>query len=197
MSPESVADAGLAAFEAEMLRHLGDLMRYARWLARDDAEGDDLVQETYLKAFRAWTTFRPGSDGRRWLFTICRHTFYRERQRARRDVALDGDAETDALAFAQAHGRAARSGLGGALDAPDLAPAIATAMAALPPAFREVVALVDAGGADYAEAAAALGVPIGTVRSRLFRARRLLQAHLLDHARDAGFGRHRSPGEGA
>ena len=60
-------------------------------------------------------------------------------------------------------------------------------MDTLSPAFREVVALVDVGGSDYAEAAESLGIPVGTVRSRLFRARRLLQDQLLEHARDLGF----------
>ncbi|MDX2184852.1 MAG: sigma-70 family RNA polymerase sigma factor [Gemmatimonadaceae bacterium] len=175
------------AFEAEMLKHLPDVIRYARSLTRDAADADDLVQETYLRAFRSRHTFIEGSDGKRWLFTIARNFFLRSRAREDRNVSLEGEPELDALAVASAHLQAKADGIVGRLDHPDLAPAIASALAALPEPFRLVVALVDVEGLDYAEAAAQLGIPIGTVRSRLFRARRTLQEALIEHARDAGF----------
>ncbi|MCE2941446.1 MAG: RNA polymerase sigma factor [Gemmatimonadota bacterium] len=175
------------AFEAEMLRHLPDVVRFARSLTKDPADADDVVQETYLRAFRARETFIPGSDGRRWLFTIARNHFLRRREREARMVTLDGEPELDAVATVQAQAAAKSVGVDPRLEHPDLAPAIAKAIAELPEPFRLVVALVDVAGLDYAEAAEQLGIPVGTVRSRLFRARRTLQERLLDHARDAGF----------
>ncbi|MCU0623564.1 MAG: RNA polymerase sigma factor [Gemmatimonadaceae bacterium] len=175
------------AFESEMLKHLPDVVRFARSLTKDPADADDVVQETYLRAFRARHTFIPGSDGRRWLFTIARNLFLRGRERESRTVALEGEPELDAVATVQAQVTARSAGVDPRLDHPDLAPAIAKAIADLPEPFRLVVALVDVAGLDYAEAAEQLGIPIGTVRSRLFRARRTLQEQLLDHARDAGF----------
>jgi RNA polymerase sigma-70 factor (ECF subfamily) len=174
------------AFEAEMLAHLPDLVRFARSLTKDAAEADDVVQETYLRAFRSRHTFIAGSDGRRWLFTIARNLFLRSRERAARIVALDDEPELDAVAAVQAQAAARDAGVDPSLDHPDLAPAIAAAIANLPEPFRLVVALVDVEGLDYAEAAEHLGIPIGTVRSRLFRARRTLQEQLIAHARDAG-----------
>ena len=70
-----------AAFEREALPWLDDVYRFALSLTRDDADADDVVQETYLRAYRSWHTFIPGTECRRWLFTICRNTFYRRRRR--------------------------------------------------------------------------------------------------------------------
>jgi RNA polymerase sigma-70 factor (ECF subfamily) len=187
MSLLAPPDDSVEAFEAEMLKHLPDVVRYARSLTKDAADADDLVQETYLRAFRSRHTFIAGSDGKRWLFTIARNFFLRSRAREDRNVSLDGEPELDALAVASAHLQAKSDGTANRLDHPDLAPAIAKALSELPEPFRLVVALVDIEGLDYAEAAAQLGIPIGTVRSRLFRARRTLQEALIEHARDAGF----------
>jgi len=177
-----------AAFERDVLALLPDVARFARSLARDPADADDLAQETILQAYRGHHTFRPGSDVRRWLFTICRNAFLRGRRRDARLVETEhGDeAELEAYAAAFGHALAERRGETRLLDRIELGPAIGAAMDALPPAFRVAVALVDVEGLSYEEAAVVEGVPIGTVRSRLFRARRLLQERLLEHARDAG-----------
>lgn len=180
----SVADD----FERLTLPFLGDLSRFARSLTRDASRADDLVQETYLLALRGWHTFRTDADPKRWLFTICHHAFLRS---ARRDAiyveAPDDDPELESLATAQAHGAAQRAGVVDVLERMDLGPAIERALASLPAHFRGCVVLVDVEGQSYEEAAAVLGIPVGTVRSRLFRARRLLQDLLLEFARDAGF----------
>jgi RNA polymerase sigma-70 factor (ECF subfamily) len=170
-----------------MLRHLPDVTRYARALAGPGAEADDVVQETYLDAWRGRATFDPTRDPRKWLFAICRHAFIKRYRKSTREVAVGDAPELESYATAVGHGAAMRDGSAARLDGLDLGPAINAAMATLPAVFREVVALVDVGGSDYAEAAESLGVPVGTVRSRLFRGRRLLQEQLLDHARDAGF----------
>jgi RNA polymerase sigma-70 factor (ECF subfamily) len=189
-----------AAFERDVLACLPDVARFARSLARDPADADDLVQETFLRAYRAYHTFRPGADARRWLFAICRNVFLRQRERAARFVEADGDPELDALAAAVDHASAVRDSHGDALDRLldrlDVGPAIERAIEELAAPFRLVVVLVDVEGQSYEEAAAVAGVPVGTVRSRLFRARRLLQARLLAHARDAGLGPPRGEGPG-
>ena len=177
-----------AAFERDVLALLPDVARFARSLARDAADADDLTQETILQAYRGYHTFRAGSDVRRWLFTICRNAFLRMRARDARlvETAHGEDAELEALATAVGHATAQRRGEGDLFDRIDVGPAIARAIDALPPPFRVVVALVDVEGLSYEEAAAVEQGPVGTVRSRLFRARRLLQERLLEHARDTG-----------
>jgi len=143
------------------------------------------VQETYLRAYRAWSSYEPGSDCRRWLFTICRNVFLRARERERRVVATE-DPELESLAAAAIANAADRSGYGDIFSNVDIGPAIARAVADLPTAFREAVELVDVQDMTYDRAAEILGVPIGTIRSRLFRGRRLLQETLINYARDAG-----------
>lgn len=174
------------AFVEEMLAHLESVIRFARSLARDRADADDLVQETYLRAFRRRDTYRAGASGRQWLFTICRNIFLRERSRGLRMVPVDGVPELDALASVGLHVATQRGGYEDVFERFDLEPAIEAAIAALPDAQRIVVSMVDIEGRGYAEVAKVLGVPIGTVRSRLFRARRVLQEQLIDFARDAG-----------
>lgn len=172
-------------FAAEALPNLEDVARFAYSLTRDQSDADDLVQETYLRAYRAWSSYEPGTDCRRWLFTICRNVYLRARERERRVVATE-DPELESLAAAAIADAADRSGYGDLFSNVDLGPAIARAVADLPTAFREAVELVDVQDMTYERAAEILGVPIGTVRSRLFRGRRLLQESLINYARDAG-----------
>src|SRR5881398_778602 len=77
------------SFAAEALPWLDDVYRFALSLTRDAADADDVVQDTFLRAYRSWHTYMPGSDCRRWLFTICRNVFLRSRERARPTVELD------------------------------------------------------------------------------------------------------------
>ena len=172
-------------FTAEALRWLPDVTRFALSLAREEADADDLVQETFLKAYESWDTYALGTECRGWLFVICRNTFLRRRRREERQV-ISEDPEREALAAAAVHASARQGGYGDLFTRFDLSDAIDLAIAALPDAFREVVLLVDVNDQSYETAAAVLAVPIGTVRSRLFRARRLLQEALISHARDAG-----------
>ena len=187
-----------AAFDALVLAAMPHVVRFARSLAHDDALADDLVQETYLRAYRSWETFKPGADARRWLFTICRNVFLRQRERDARVVDTSGeDAELESLAAAVEHGAATRDGGQDLLDRMDVAPAIRAALEALPEVYRTAAILVDVEGESYESAAEMLGVPVGTVRSRLFRARRLLQQSLFRHAVDAGIIRgDATPGKG-
>lgn len=172
-------------FRAEALRWLPNVSRYARLLTRNQADADDLTQETFLRAYVNWTTFRPGSDCRKWLFTICRNLFLRGQQRDARIVSVE-DTDTDLQGTAQLYWEAVEGGLSNLFDRIDVGPAIEHGLRGIPAEYREVLILVDVEDCRYADAAAVLGVPVGTIRSRLFRARRLLQQALVDHARDIG-----------
>lgn len=175
-----------ADFSALALTALDDVYRFARSLTRDEADAEDVVQETYLRAFRSWHTFQVGTDVRRWLFTIARNVFLRSREKGRREVTLDDDGAEIVDAVQAVEGWVMR-GLNPILDRADLGPAIREALSEIPEAYRDAVVLVDLEDQAYEDAAAVLGVPVGTVRSRLFRGRKLLQEKLAVHAEDAGF----------
>ena len=182
-------------FESTTLPHLDAVARFALSLTRDRSDADDLVQDTYLRAFRGWRTFRPGSDARRWLFAICRNAFLRTRRR--RGVFIESDdGDVDAMPAVQSHVQAMREGLGDLFDLIDVQPAIERAVGELPEPHHSILVLVDLEGHSYEEAAAVLDIPIGTVRSRLFRARRMIQESLIAFAEDAGVAR-RAPARAA
>ncbi len=167
------AAAERAAFEAEALAHLDSLYRTARRLVPSAVDAEDLVQDTYLKAFRAADQFRPGTNLRAWLFTIL-HNSARNRFRDRaRDVVTVDSVVVDAAGETPRPGEAA--------DTPEtqllagtLAPELQAAVDALPDQFRQAVWLRDVEEFSYAEIADMLAVPVGTVMSRISRGRRLL-----------------------
>jgi RNA polymerase sigma-70 factor (ECF subfamily) len=174
------------SFARDAIPWMDDVYRFALSLTRDPADAQDIVQETYLRAYRSWHTFEPDSDCRRWLFTICRNAFLRSRQRARHEVDVN-DGDTESLAAAREHRAMIDDGTDRLLATLDLGPALDRALDNLDEPFRAAVQLVDIEDQSYEAAAEILGVPIGTVRSRLFRARRQLQEQLRMHALDAGF----------
>jgi RNA polymerase sigma-70 factor (ECF subfamily) len=177
--------AAHAQFSALALTAMDDVYRFARSLTRDEADAEDVVQEAYLRAFRSWKTFEVGTDVRRWLFTIARNVFLRSRERGQREVNLDDDG-AEAVDAAVAHDTWVRRGLDPLLDRADLGPAIREALDRIPETYRSAVVLVDVEDQSYEDAAEVLGVPVGTVRSRLFRGRKLLQQELMSYAEDAG-----------
>jgi RNA polymerase sigma-70 factor, ECF subfamily len=169
------------AFEAEALASLDSLYRAALRLTRVPADAEDLVQDTYLKAFRAADRFEPGTNLRAWLFTILHNTARnRARDRARDTVAVDSEAVDQAGDYAPATGRP---------ETPEtlllrdmLAPELQAAIDALPEVFRQAVWLRDVEEFSYAEIADMLSIPIGTVMSRISRGRRALYDALRDSA---------------
>ena len=179
-------------FERDALPWIDDVYRFALSLSRNSADADDVVQETYLRAYRSWHTFLQGSDCRRWLFTICRNVFLRSRERERHRVDIE-DGDATALETFVAHTTSIADGTDRLLSRIDLAPALSSALAELDEPFRSAVILVDVEDQSYESASEILGVPIGTVRSRLFRGRRALQQQLIEYARDAGFTSSRGP----
>jgi len=161
------------AFEAEALASLDSLYRAALRLTRVPADAEDLVQDTYLKAFRAADQFEPGTNLRAWLFTILHNTARnRARDRARDTVAVDSEIVDRAGDYTPATGRAETPET--LLLRDTLAPELQAAIDALPEAFRQAVWLRDVEEFSYAEIAAMLSIPIGTVMSRISRGRRAL-----------------------
>lgn len=150
------------------------LYGFALRLARNPDDAGDLVQETYLRALRKFGGFAPGTNAKAWLFRILYNIFANDHRRRRRrpSVAMDEvEAQFERLAVESWR----RSGSQRAVE--DRA-ALEGALSRLPEEFRATVLLVDVEGLTYDEAAAALGCPVGTVRSRLSRARRTLLAIL-------------------
>jgi len=158
----------------ELVSHLPALRAFALSLTRDSAAADDLVQDSIVKAWRNIHRYQPGTNLRAWLFTILRNTFYSDRRKARREVS-DGDGLFAAGLSEKPHHD-------GALAFKDFL----TAFAKLPDEQREALILVGASGFSYEEAAATCGVAIGTVKSRVNRARQKL-IQLLDMRPDEPF----------
>ena len=164
-------------------RHADFVWRTLRRLGVPDAEARDAVHDVFLIVHAHLSRFEGRSSLSTWLFAICRNTFLRVRHRERRVLAVD-DPETEVRATTQLYWDAVGSGLDDVFDRVDLRPALERSLGAMLPEYAETVMLVDVEGFSYADAASELGVPVGTVRSRLFRARRLLQEALIDYARD-------------
>jgi RNA polymerase sigma-70 factor (ECF subfamily) len=170
-----------SGFEEEALAHAEHLYRIALRLTGGRQAAEDLVQETYLRAFRAWRSYRTGTNLAAWLATIMRNANLDElRRQSRRPVQepLDDDGDYYLYNRLAAAGPQPQDEVIARLSGN----AIVSALGDLPPNFREVVVLVDVGDFTYADAAGILGIPIGTVMSRLYRGRRLLKRALADLA---------------
>jgi RNA polymerase sigma-70 factor (ECF subfamily) len=171
-------------FDQEALPHLDALYRVALRLTGDPARAEDLVQDTMLKAYRSWRQYRPGTNAKGWLLTILRNTFINDyRRRKLEPVAMDLEA-VEPYALPR---DAAEADPEGDFFSRIVDEKVLEAIDALPTDFREVLVLSDMEGMSYAEIAETLQVPIGTVKSRLFRARRLLQSALYAHAVEMGY----------
>ena len=183
-------------FEAEALRHLDALYRTALRMTRSEADAEDLVQETYIRAFRFRDQFTLGTNMKAWLFRILTNTFintYRRKTAQPEVTDLDGIDEFS-LYRRMADDRAASS-------SPDpeaellktvVDTEVTDALEELPEKFRTTV-LLDVEGFSYKEIAEMLSIPIGTVMSRLHRGRKFLQKRLYDLARERGIAAVRTP----
>ena len=147
-------------FEEQALPLLDSLYRYARWLTKNATEAEDLVQEAYLKGLRGFESFIAGSNIRAWMFRILRNTFLTSRTGLRVIPPLELDEEMPDPATPETH----------FVQRAD-ADALRRAIEDLPADFREVLLMCDVEGMRYKEIAETLSIPIGTVTSRLLRAR--------------------------
>jgi len=166
-------DQRLAGFEELAMPLFDSLYNFAGWLARNETDAEDLVQETYLKALRSFASFQPGSNFRAWIFQILRNTFLTSRTKLERRVtfAMDSEEELPVLPSTSSTPesmlieRSSNDAVRGAIEQ-------------LPVVFREVILLCDVKDVSYREIAEILSIPMGTVMSRLARARKLVRESL-------------------
>lgn len=176
-----------AEFEKEAVPHLDAVYNFALRMTGDEDDADDLVQETYLKAFRFFDKFEKGTNCKAWLFRILKNSFindYRKTTKEPNKVDYDDiqnfyeNIKADEVET-QHYEEDAFSNL--------LDDEISKAISELPEDFRTVVILSDIEGFTYEEIADFVDIPVGTVRSRLHRARKMLYVQLFDYAKDKGF----------
>jgi RNA polymerase sigma-70 factor, ECF subfamily len=185
-------------FEANVYSYLDALYSHALHLTRSASDAEDLVQETCLKAFRSYDQFERGTNFRAWLFRIQFNTFVNRYRRATREHAIN-----ESLSWEPSGDAVMGRGAMQALVDPDsealrpvLAKEIENAMDTLPEDYRLIILLADVEELSYKEIAQVLGCPIGTVMSRLHRARRMLQKELVQYAEELGILDHKeSEGE--
>lgn len=184
MIPENRIDE----FESVALAHMDDLYRTAARVLGDRSVASDIVQETYLQAWRSYDRFQAGTNCRAWLYKIMFHVIHHHRRKWFRLTTWtsdDGDRPFEETLACQPE------------QSDDFDRLVVSALESLPAAFREAVVLVDVQELTYKEAADALDVPIGTVMSRLSRGRKLLREQLGDYARFYGIGLVRTVGQQA
>jgi RNA polymerase sigma-70 factor (ECF subfamily) len=172
--------AAPAAFKAELIELLPSLRAFARSLAHNPAQADDLVQDTLVKALANVDRFEPGTNLRAWLFTILRNHYYSQLRKSKREIE-----DTDGKFAARLSSRPEQDG---SVDLEDFK----VAFAQLAPDHREVLTLVGASGCSYEEAASICGCAVGTIKSRVNRARKKLSEMLgLDDLNGAATGENR------
>jgi RNA polymerase sigma-70 factor (ECF subfamily) len=174
-------------FEREALPHMNLLYNYGLRMTNNAADADDLVQETYLKAYRFWDKYEKGTNIRAWLFRILKNSYInRYRKESKEPDTVDYDDVKNfynSIRDESADPNDLQETLFGNLLDDD----VANAIASLPDDFRTVVILCDIEGLTYEEIAEFVDCPLGTVRSRLHRGRKLLRAKLMEYAKSRGY----------
>jgi RNA polymerase sigma-70 factor (ECF subfamily) len=173
-------------FEEEALALSDQVFRVARHLAGSREEAEDLVQETYVRAFRSWRSYQPGTNLRAWLLRILTNLNIDRGRRTQRTPPMQGLEANDYFLY----DRLSESD-GGASDEDKVVERlsqddIVSALSAVPHDFRDVIVLVDIGDFSYQDAAQILDIPIGTVMSRLHRGRRILKRELAESVLEEG-----------
>ncbi|MGE3913465.1 MAG: sigma-70 family RNA polymerase sigma factor [Chloroflexota bacterium] len=177
-------------FESDVMQHLDALYRTALRMTRNPQDAEDLVQETMLRAYRFLDRFEPGTNLRAWLFKILTNTYINRYRKASSEPRVDSLDDSEELSLYRYLDSEAAS-RGGNVEAQVLdhfaEEDIKAAIEALPSQYRITVLLADVEGFSYNDIAEITNVKKGTVMSRLFRGRRLLQKALIDQAKSAGF----------
>lgn len=189
---ESIAER-TARFERDALAFTSSLYSAALRYTKNPHDAQDLVQDTYAKAFTSFHQFEPGTNLKAWLYRILTTTFINSYRKAQRQPLIaSGELEDWQIADASSHtsdqGKSAEDEVLENLADGD----IKDALAAIPEEFRMAVFLADVEGFSYKEIAEIVGVPTGTVMSRLHRGRKLLRESLAEYARSRGFGKERA-----
>ncbi len=179
-------------FNREILPHLDAVYRFALRLAGAGDPAEDLVQETFLRAWRSFGQYSPGTRAKSWLFTICRNVFLRQVERGQRqsEIIEKEAPRSDAGAGDMANplwSEASETDPEGRFFHEIVDDQVLAAIDALPEEYRTAVVLSDLEGLNYQEIADLMEVPVGTVKSRLFRGRRRLQKELYDYAVEMGY----------
>jgi RNA polymerase sigma-70 factor, ECF subfamily len=175
------------SFEEEMLPHMDSLYNYAMWLAKEHNAANDLIQDTYLKAYRFFYKYEKGTNARAWLFRIMRNSYINDyRKRTREPDNLEFD-ESQYAYLNIMHSSRDTTDIRDLLYRNLLDDDISAALAELPEYFRTAIVLRDIEGLPYEELAEFFNIPIGTVRSRLHRARKALGEKLIGYARERGY----------
>lgn len=159
------------SFEELAMPHFAKLYNFACWLTGDRVSAEDLVQETYMKALRGFASFQQGTNFRAWMYRILRNTFLTSQAGLRNTISLDNDDESPLEPETTENPESI-------LLARGEQEAIQRALESLPVNFREVILLCDLEEMSYQEIGQTLGIPIGTVMSRISRARRAMRSLL-------------------
>lgn len=175
------------AFEAIALEHFDALYNTALRLTRNPTEAQDLVQETYFKAFRFFHRFEPGTNAKAWLFTILRNTYINAYRKAVRQQQVDFEQVVPLYAAPPASSEWRNRSSVDEILRHVVQDDVKRALDELPEDYRMVVLLADLEDFSYKEIAAIVGCPVGTVMSRLFRGRRLLRKSLVEFAKKSGY----------
>ncbi|GAA2179567.1 RNA polymerase sigma factor SigR [Brooklawnia cerclae] len=183
-----------ARFERDAMSYLDQLYGAALRMTRNAADAEDVVQETYAKAFGSFGQFKPGTNLKAWLFRILTNTYINSYRKAQRQPQVSGSADVEDWQLARAASHTSEGLPSAERDALDKMPdsAVTEALDSLSPDFRQAVLLADVEGFSYKEIAEIMGTPIGTVMSRLNRGRAQLRTKLADYAAQRGIGRDRS-----